>query len=144
MYDLCSSETYRCGKKCPWQDVTPPGLLAALGIGGEDFVGIACGHDQGLLNPTHSQKHRLPERKSGPEARSGPPQGLQEQEDARAKGRNRAPEGALGPTSSQPGAPGRSRGSRDAKRHSDAGVRHVPRKRVQETTATPSAKTGRL
>lgn len=113
-------------------------LLAAVGIEAEDFVGIACDYNQRLLNPIHSQKHRLPERKPVARRGRGRPKGSRNRKTVEREAeieRQRALGTYVEPVKRRPGRPKGSKDTKPRKRRSDAGVKRGPRKRAPEAAA---------
>jgi hypothetical protein len=114
-------------------------LLSALGVGAEDFVGIACDFNQRLLNPIHSQKHRLPEKTTPHRRGRGRAKGSKNRKtlerEAEAE-RQRALGTYVEPTKRKPGRPKGSKDTKPRKRRSDAGVKRGPRKEAAEIGAS--------
>lgn len=115
------------------------GLLSALGVETEDFVGIAQDFNQRLLNPIHSQKHRLPERKPAHRKGRGRQKGSKNRktiEREREIERQKAAGTYVEPVKRGPGRPRGSKDTKPRKRRSDAGVKRGPRKPKVEAAAS--------
>ena len=107
-------------------------LLSALGVEAEDFAGIAQDYNQRLLNPIHSQKHRLPERKPVHRRGRGRPKGSKNRKTIEREAevaRQKANGTYVEPARRGPGRPKGSKDTRPRKRRSDAGVKRGPRKK---------------
>jgi hypothetical protein len=107
-------------------------LLSALGVEAEDFAGIAQDYNQRLLNPIHSQKHRLPERKPVHRRGRGRPKGSKNRKTIEREAevaRQKANGTYVEPARRGPGRPKGSKDTRPRKRRSDAGVKRGPRRK---------------
>lgn len=110
-------------------------LLSALGVEGEDFVGIACDFNQRILNPIHSQKHRLPEKTPPHRQGRGRVKGSKNRKTLEREAeeeRQRALGTYVEPVKRKPGRPKGSKDTKPRKRRSDAGVKRGPRKKAAE------------